>query len=612
MHSSPPPPLDRRDRRLALLLALVALLVYNANLRLIGAGDSYPARFIPFALWGHGTVYLDPVLALTIQAHPSPYWVRDARHGHKASMYAVATPVLVAPLYLPAVAYLHACGWTDARVNQLAFAMEKIAASVVASLAVGWMYLLLRRRVERRHALLATVLFAFGTTTWSISSQALWQHGPAELLLVAALWFLTGEPTRWHALAAGLATGLVVANRPPDLMLALALGVAALFWAGRTRVDGEGESRRAALGRVALFAVGGALPVALTVAYNLVAFAKLSGGYGQAGVVSSRFFSNPPVEGIAGLLVSPARGLFVFSPFLLFLPLFFHRVLRDRSHRLLDLALTGGVVLLLLVYATVDFRQGFSYGPRFLTDALPILVWLLAPVLPTLGRASRTIFLAAGAFSIWVQFVGAFQYNGVSNLPLFERQYGPGALANSWKPRYAPFLTEARNPRAAATVLQALRSLDEPPPAPALPAPAGTPSLFAAWQPPRTAPASDFYTLAPCRLIDTSTGPPLSGASSRVLKIAGAGCSIPPSAVAVSGNFTVLGQSGQGILRIRADVHRGWIEAAFAQDAPRSLHAILALSPEGDLTAVVDGAAGTSVHVQLDVNGYFAADFPKP
>ena len=589
VHPDLPPPLERRDLRLALLLALVSLLVYNANLRLIGAGDSYPARFIPFGLWGHGTVYLDPVLDLTIQAHPSPYWVRDALHGHKASMYAVATPVLVAPLYLPAIAYLHVRGWTDARVNQLAFAMEKIAASIVASVAVGWMYLLLRRRLDRRNALLLTVLFAFGTTTWAISSQALWQHGPAELLVVAALWFLTSEPTPWHALAAGLATGLLVANRPPDLMLALAFGAAALFWP---------------LSRIALFAVGGALPVGLTVAYNLVTFAKLSGGYGQAGVVSWSFFSNPPVEGIAGLLVSPARGLFVFSPFLLFLPLFFYRVLRDRAHRLLTLVLTGGVLLLLLVYATVDFRQGFSYGPRFLTDALPILVWMLAPILPTLGRASRIVFLAAGAFAVWVQFVGAFQYSGVSNLVLYEQQYGPGATRNSWKLGNAPFLTEARQPRAPATVFHAVRSLGDPPPAPVRQAPPGDPSLARPPQPPRTGAASDFYTVPPCRILDTSTGSPVAGVAPRVFRIAGAGCGIPASAVAVAGNLTVLGQGGPGMLRLQPGLQRGWIEVRYGADAPRSLQVILPLSREGDWTATTDGAP-SGVHLLIDVSGYF-------
>lgn len=577
------------DRRLAILLTLVSLLVYNANLRLIGAGDSYPARFIPFALWGDGTLYLDPVLDLTIQANPTPYWVRDALRGHKASLYAVTTPVLVAPLYLPSVVYLRVRGWTDARVNQLAFAMEKIAASIVASLAVGWMYLLLRRRVERRPALLLTVLFAFGTSTWAISSQALWQHGPAELLVVAALWFLTSEPTPWHAFAAGLATGLIPANRPPDLALALAFGVAALFWAGRR------------FSRIALFTVGGALPVALTLAYNLTAFAKLTGGYGQAGVMSHR----PSLEGIAGLLVSPTRGLFVFSPFLLFLLFFFHRSLRDRPHRRLTLILAGGVLLLLLVSAGVDFRQGFVYGPRFLSDALPILVWMLAPVLPTLGSVSRAAFLAAGAFAVWVQVIGAFKYSGESNLVLIKIQTGPGVTRSAWAWRHAPFLMEAHNPRQHPTVLYALLNLDQPPPPPGRPAPPGgpappeSPSLS-----PRTGPPSDFYALLPCRIVDTRSGDPVRGAA-RTWRIAGGGCGVPGTAVAIAGNLTVLGQAGSGLLRLQPDPGRGWLAVGFGMDAPRSTQILLPLSPEGTLTAVTEDAGQAGAHIQLDVGGYF-------
>src|SRR6185436_13942432 len=184
------PPLDRRDRRLAWLAFLVALVVYNANLRLVAVGDSYPARFIPFALWGDGTLYLDPVLERTTQGHAAPYWIRDTVNGHKASMYPVVAPLLVTPLYLPAVIDLSLHDWAEGRLDRSGHIMEKIAASIVASLAVGWMYLLLRRRLDRWWALLLTALFAFGTNTWSTSSQALWQHGPAELFCVAALWFL--------------------------------------------------------------------------------------------------------------------------------------------------------------------------------------------------------------------------------------------------------------------------------------------------------------------------------------------------------------------------------------------------------------------------------------
>lgn len=42
----------RLDRKRAGLLFLLAFLVFNANLRPISAGDCFPARFLPFSLWG--------------------------------------------------------------------------------------------------------------------------------------------------------------------------------------------------------------------------------------------------------------------------------------------------------------------------------------------------------------------------------------------------------------------------------------------------------------------------------------------------------------------------------------------------------------------------------
>jgi hypothetical protein len=130
-------------------------------------------------------------------------------------------------------------------------------------------------------------------------------------------------------------------------------------------------------------------------------------------------------------------------------------------------------------------------------------------------------------------------------------------------------------------------------------------SLFRPAQPPQSGPASDFYTVRPCRLIDTSMGLPLASDKPRILRIAGAGCSISPSAMAVVGNLTVTGQGGSGVLRLQPDIDRGWFEVVFAPDTPRSVGSILMLSPEGALNAVVDSAGPVGAHLQLDVSGYF-------
>ena len=105
------------DRRRALGLALLALLVYNANFRLIAHGDSYPARFLPFALWNHGTLYLDPVRDIAAQGHVNPYWIQRTPAGRSASLYPLVAPLLAAPFFLPAALWVRWAGETYGRVS---------------------------------------------------------------------------------------------------------------------------------------------------------------------------------------------------------------------------------------------------------------------------------------------------------------------------------------------------------------------------------------------------------------------------------------------------------------------------------------------------------------
>ena len=53
-----------------LLLGVLCLLVYNANLRTIGAGDTLPARYLPLTLWHDGTFALDSNARLVAHGHP--------------------------------------------------------------------------------------------------------------------------------------------------------------------------------------------------------------------------------------------------------------------------------------------------------------------------------------------------------------------------------------------------------------------------------------------------------------------------------------------------------------------------------------------------------------
>ena len=451
---------SQKDLWISLLVFLLCLLVYNANLRLIATGDSYSARYLPFGIWRYHTLLLDPISTITAQGrkigvapgqkHPpdewlvKAYWIVRTSGGHAISLYPVVAPVVLAPLYLPAVAYLNARGWDPWRFDYVARIMEKLSASLLAAISAALLYLLLRRRTGRRSALLLTAAYAFGTTTWMISSQALWQHGLAELLIVSMLLAVTGPCTPRAVIAAGLLCGLIASNRPPDSILAAAFGIYGLWWAGRK----------------APLLVGAALvPLALLLAYNFGVAGHYAGGYGLVGEKS--FFAHNPLTGLAGLLFSPARGLFVFSPFLLYIPCCARQVLRERSTRFLTVAIGIAVVLQLAVYAKTDWRQGAVWGPRWLTSMLPMLVWMLPPVFNGLRRAGRIAFVSACLVAIAIEAIGAYWYTGTSNAPIYAIREGPNAMRASWDPRNTPFLAELQHPPAPADLATQVRgSLD--------------------------------------------------------------------------------------------------------------------------------------------------------
>jgi len=417
--------LQYTDLRRAALLAALAFLVYNANLRVIATGDSRAARYLPFAVLRSGSLTLDDFEAQVKAGIEEQYWVAETQ-GRLASQYPVVTPLLVTPLYIPAALYLHAVGWEERSLGFLAALMEKLSASLVAALSVGLLFLVLRRRAPPVDALLLTLAYGFGTSTWSTSSQALWQHGPAQLLIILALLAVTGEPTAGRFALAGTCCGLLVANRAPDLLLAAAL---ALFVA----VSHRREPRRLAAFFLPSVAVG-----VLLLTYNYALFGRLLGGYFLTGPAGS-FFQHPVTAGLAGSLLSPGKGLLVFSPFLVFL--LARPFLRGpRRDALLTACLTAGVIAQLLLYGRVDWRAGYCYGQRYLADLIPLLIWLLVPVLARLRTPGRTAFITCMAAAAWIQTVGAFYYPAGGSDPLLNRDFD-----SPWQIENAQFLLELRN-----------------------------------------------------------------------------------------------------------------------------------------------------------------------
>ncbi len=125
---------------------------------------------------------------------------------------------------------------------------------------------------------------------------------------------------------------------------------------------------------------------------------------------------------------------------------------------------------------------------------------------------------------------------------------------------------------------------------------------------------TDFFTITPCRLVDTRNpdgpyGGPILFTGQKRAFLAGGQCGIPSTAVALSVNVTAVAPSSGGNLAL---FPAGWPQpntsvVHFSTGQTRASSAMLFLSgaPERAFTVVAAGNFSETVHMLVDVNGYF-------
>jgi hypothetical protein len=215
------------------------------------------------------------------------------------------------------------------------------------------------------------------------------------LFLTIALWLLCARKPRAASLA-GLFLGLAVVSRPANLLMALP---AAIYFF-RKRLESFW-----------LFAALAAFPLALHRLYAWCYWGNPLSPAQANTVPQVANFGGNPLIGLAGLLFSPSRGLFVFSPIFLFSILGAVLGMRWRREEPILPYLLGGTVCLLLLYSKwTIWWGGHTFGYRLLIETLPTLTVFLAiawrerlrrQVLP------RALFFLCLLWSVFVQSLGA-------------------------------------------------------------------------------------------------------------------------------------------------------------------------------------------------------------
>ena len=414
-------------------------MIYNINLRQVSSHDTYASRFLPISILRDGDLILDEFVPEAIKPRAGDEFFSDYFvyvRGHYYDSHPPVGPLLALPVYaLPA--------WIGipSRAELVANMFSKLAASIMVALSAVVLFSASRRLLsatltndarsfayETRVAFIAAIAYGLATPVWSTASLAMWTHTPTVFGFAIALWALTAG----LAGVAGVATAAAWFSRPATAPAVALLGlylVHRMMRAGWTSPD---AARRRA--DVLRFSGGAALTGLAGILYNYWLFGNAVGGapfrtgYWVKELGAAGMFTGSLPTGLAGLTVSPSRGILVYSPIVLVAV--YGAVKAWRSPLGSDKAAEGfnradavllarytslAALAILLTYSKFIVWWGaHGYGPRYLTDAMPFVGLLFVLGLwPLVRRASRAriarmAVAVALVYSIFIQAIGAF------------------------------------------------------------------------------------------------------------------------------------------------------------------------------------------------------------
>jgi drug/metabolite transporter superfamily protein YnfA len=337
-----------------------------------------------FRACGVSTATTAPTAKRSLGGPPAP-----GPNDHVCSVFPPGMGLVALPFFAPFVLN----GWNPLDLGLLVHGGHVVAA-IVEILATLVLWSVLRRFATPRWSLAFVLLYFLATSVRTVASQALWQHSGVHLAMASALWLVLREEAvpLSRDFAAGLVLGLGAVARQTTALAAVGL-------------HGFRPTRIVAM------MVGAAIGIAPLLAYNDLAFGSpLEQGYGV------KSFATPIQTGLYGLLLSPSRGLFIYTPYLIFAFLALFRAWRwpgDVAGRLRAMSLVW--IGALLLYATYsEWWGGRVFGSRFLDDFAPVLFAAMAwgtSVGILRSRLARIVFVLTATWSFVLFQAAAFLYD---------------------------------------------------------------------------------------------------------------------------------------------------------------------------------------------------------
>jgi hypothetical protein len=392
-------------------------------------------RYHSFALDERSMPRAQPFGLPGYTANGYPYQVEVS---HRRLLYAY--PVGSSILSIPLVVLMNIVGFSahtpDGAYNESG---ERVMQGAIAALLMAILTVVFFRTAHLLLPLSWSVVLAvggaFGTQIWSTASRTLWSHTWEILLLALAVHMLLAEEQRQlRGRPVVLATLLSWAYfvRPTSSIPIVAISAYVLILRRK---------------EFAALALTGAAWMFLFMFYSWNVYGQLLPSYYLFQLESRHFW-----EAVAGNLISPSRGLFVYVPasaFVLLLVVYYWRAL---PHRRLAVLSLGVIAVHTLVISTdPNWWGGHCYGARLTIDAIPwfFLLAVLSARCLLYERASRLKHFAV-AFGLLTLAIGA-AINGRGALSASANDWVNGPPedvdrqpARVWDWSHPQFLSEVR------------------------------------------------------------------------------------------------------------------------------------------------------------------------
>lgn len=319
-------------------------------------------------------------------------WQIRLHNNHLYSMF----PVGSALISLPAAAAAYHVMGMDMTVSATNWALQRFLAALTVALIAVLSYYLARSRIPPGAAFILTLLFIGGASLTSTCGTALWSFNYQILFILTALHLLqfsTKSPGSQLLLSSliGLIGFLAYLCRPTTLTFIVA--IALLLILKRRLVD------------LSAFLSAFFAGFAMFMLFSYYEYRLLLPPYYAFSRIDNSGIS---FSALSGLLVSPSRGLFIFSPFLLLSVV--GAILCFKREKTLILFTSAWIIAhLVMVSSMFHWWGGYSYGPRLLTDCLPAFFLLTVLILSNTTEKTKNffniVFLVTGIIAFWIHSV---------------------------------------------------------------------------------------------------------------------------------------------------------------------------------------------------------------